>query len=222
MAGGTDGDQIFNEYTFISSRPVVSHCLIQGGTDAIQGVLGHKITKESIITASSAAAIFVDVTEGAENLRLKNGSPAIDAGDNDVIDGDDDSWSPDGDDVPYDLDGNERLFGDTVDLGPYEYGASKSPFARFTNIGNRGNDLRFSTPQTHTLKLYPNPARDIVNIVANQGFIYTILNASGVQVRMGSVQVGVNTLDIKALAVGVYLFVFQNEDTTEMHRVIIK
>ena len=75
---------------------------------------------------------------------------------------------------------------------------------------------------TDVVQLSPNPAADIVNIVANQGFTYTILNAAGVQVRLGAVQRGSNKVDVKALAAGVYLFIFQNEDTTETHRVYKK
>ena len=101
-AGGTNGDQIWNTHTSIRYKPVFSHCLIQGGEDAIQGVRFHKVTKASIITATSAAAIFVSVADGAEDLHLKDGSPAIDAGDNDVVDGADNSWSPDdSDDVAW-------------------------------------------------------------------------------------------------------------------------
>lgn len=45
------------------------------------------------------------------NLRLRPGSPAIDAGNDDHIDDIDNAT---------DLDGNPRKLGDAVDLGPYE------------------------------------------------------------------------------------------------------
>ena len=120
-AGSTDGDQIYNWNADASKNSIISHCLIQGGTGGIQGVANHKITTASIITAASAEAVFVSTS----NLRLKYGSPAIDQGDNNVIDGADNSWSTqDEDDVALDLDGNVRLLGTKVDLGPYEFGGS--------------------------------------------------------------------------------------------------
>ena len=109
-AGGADGDQIWNANTNASAKPVFSHCIIQGGNGGIQGVSSHKFTSASIINASSAAAVFVSVVDGAEDLRLKDGSPAIDVGDNNVASG-----------VAFDLDGNARLFGTKVDLGAYEF-----------------------------------------------------------------------------------------------------
>ena len=46
-----------------------------------------------------------------DNLHLRPGSPAIDAGNDDYIDDIDNAT---------DLDGNPRKLGDAVDLGPYE------------------------------------------------------------------------------------------------------
>ena len=298
-AGGTDGDQIYNAG---SGAFIVSHCLIQGGASAL-----YRSTRANPYYAAnilSADPLFVSTTAGAIDLRLRVGSPAIDVGDNDVIDGADGTWAPadaededgasgadgidDDGDIAADLNGNLRLVNNIVDLGPYEYAATPTKSTLANTIGkavsskkpegishidhshgaggggadvsalqdkitalegeiatlkagkedkghthtalhthpNTGIQPELSVAQRHThanaVQISPNPARDIVNIVANQGFIYTILNASGLQVRMGSVQMGVNTLDIKALATGMYLFVFQNEDTTEMHRVVVK
>lgn len=60
------------------------------------------------------------------------------------------------------------------------------------------------TALTH-LFVYPNPAKDYINInAASTGTIY-IYNATGVLVAQKALQVGLNKLDIKALSAGVYV-----------------
>ncbi|MCL1856770.1 MAG: hypothetical protein FWF84_03895, partial [Kiritimatiellaeota bacterium] len=67
--------------------------------------------------------LFVKAAGG--NFRLLPGSPCINTGDNDAAPG---SFDYDG----KDLDGNPRLFGDTVDMGAYE--CQDVPFIPVTNI----------------------------------------------------------------------------------------
>jgi uncharacterized repeat protein (TIGR01451 family)/CSLREA domain-containing protein len=58
-----------------------------------------------------------------DNLRLQASSPAIDAGDNAALPADTHDLDNDGDTsepIPVDLVGNERLYGDQVDLGAFE------------------------------------------------------------------------------------------------------
>ncbi len=111
---GTAASSFVNEGT---GNATFRYSLIQGcnpsgvwvatcGTDG-----GHNL--------ADADPLFVDVpnpsiaphTEG--NVRLLANSPAIDAGDNAVIV------------VTTDLDGNPRIMGTAVDLGPYEYSVSQ-------------------------------------------------------------------------------------------------
>ena len=66
--------------------------------------------------------MFVDAANG--NFRLAEGSPCIDAGDDPAIEGYD-----------TDLDGNARIFGAAVDLGPYEVNDGSAIETAETNGG---------------------------------------------------------------------------------------
>ncbi len=93
------GSQIHNRF----GTPSLSYTLVQGGCGG-SGFGG----SATICGAGNLDAdpLFV----GGGDLRLQAGSPAIDAGDNGAVAG-----------VTTDLDGNDRIFGGAVDMGPYEY-----------------------------------------------------------------------------------------------------
>ncbi|MCJ7728969.1 MAG: right-handed parallel beta-helix repeat-containing protein, partial [Sedimentisphaerales bacterium] len=110
---GNAGDQIHNE---MGSSPIVSYCDVQYGWSGTGNI--------------DADPLFVDadgpdnvVGTEDDNLRLKSGSPCIDAGDSNAVPGG----------VVTDLDGLPRFFDDTatadtgngtppiVDMGAYEY-----------------------------------------------------------------------------------------------------
>ncbi len=59
---------------------------------------------------TSSDPLFINAAAG--NFRLQSGSLSIDAGDN--------AWST----QSFDLDGNPRIFNNTIDIGAYEYGAT--------------------------------------------------------------------------------------------------
>ncbi|HEU5099561.1 MAG TPA: MBG domain-containing protein [Roseiflexaceae bacterium] len=112
---GNQGGQIYNYLA--GNAPDVRYSLIQGGY----------ITGTNILDADP---LFVDV-DGADNiagtadddLRLQAASPAIGAGSNAFIPSDltDDNNNNDvNESAPFDLDGNLRLNGSSVDLGAYE------------------------------------------------------------------------------------------------------
>jgi predicted outer membrane repeat protein len=98
------------------STPIIRYSLVQGchphgswlddcGADG-----GHNLADADplfVVTPDPAAAPTT-----AENLRLQAGSPAIDAGNNAYVAG-----------IATDLDGNPRITGPAVDLGPYESNA---------------------------------------------------------------------------------------------------
>lgn len=92
---------------FRDATPSYSHSLAEGlspGGDNLDG------------TDSNNNPLFItpvdpgDAPTPAGNLRLQAASPAIDAGNNDYVVG-----------VSTDLDGNPRIFNETVDLGAYEF-----------------------------------------------------------------------------------------------------
>ncbi len=101
--------QIYNS----SSYPVISYTLIQrsGGSSAWEISLGrdggHNLDADPLFREPIDPA---DAPTSAGNLRLRAGSPAIDAGDDRAASG------------PQDLDGATRIIGAGVDLGAYETG----------------------------------------------------------------------------------------------------
>ena len=99
------GDQIFSTS---ASTPTITYCDIQGsggsgaGWDASMGTdLGGNLDADPRFVSSAWVA----------NLRLTWGSPALDAGDSDLV--------PDG--VTTDLDGAPRIANGRVDMGAYEF-----------------------------------------------------------------------------------------------------
>ncbi|UCE50011.1 MAG: hypothetical protein JSW47_07600, partial [Phycisphaerales bacterium] len=111
--GSSESAQIQGE------RIVVNHCCIQGWTEKLGGTGNF-----------GADPTFVDINGpddiiGTEddNLRLKFGSPCINAGDNSAIPVDEFDLDDDGDTeelIPFDLDGQPRIINGTVDIGAYE------------------------------------------------------------------------------------------------------
>ena len=268
-ASDGDGDQIHH----VASRGdlLVRNCLVEGGESSL--------SRESIsggyyvFNLSSADPRFSDLREGSEDFSLQSNSPAINAGDNTYVAGGDGTWNPadadkdgilDDNDVAADLAGNERLAGDNVDLGAYEYAATPtastlanalpskalSVYRRLSNIPYEDDfklhthagyaltdhthadtgSSRFGTAQQQqqqhshqkSVVIKPNPAQDVVELSAKQAFTYTILNTAGMQVGTGSVQVGENSINVKALPRGMYLVVFQGEGYSETHRLVVK
>ncbi|GAB3354916.1 hypothetical protein GCM10027566_16710 [Arachidicoccus ginsenosidivorans] len=61
------------------------------------------------------------------------------------------------------------------------------------------------------LPLYPNPAKDYINISISQPTLVQIYNALGILVRTLQMQAGVNRLDIRSLPMGSYFVVAGGE-----------
>jgi hypothetical protein len=100
-SGGTSVNAQIENY---DSTPVISYTLVQNYAE-------WGIDYDGNLDADPLFVTPVDpnnapTTEG--NLRLQQGSPAIDAGDNSYVS------------VPTDLDGNGRILGTAVDMGAYE------------------------------------------------------------------------------------------------------
>ncbi|MTW21928.1 InlB B-repeat-containing protein, partial [Allochromatium palmeri] len=96
------GAQIFNDD---SAAPDISNTLIEGGCAAITGASCGAGNLET-------DPLFIDTAGG--DLRIEEGSPAIDAGNNTPI------TDPDPD-IALDLGHLSRIYNDLVDLGAYEY-----------------------------------------------------------------------------------------------------
>ena len=88
--------------------------------------------------------LFVDSDEG--DFRLRRNSPGVDEGNEDLIDEDD-----------TDLVGNPRIYGDTVDIGAYEYGLYLDiEDARLLEGDEENRRMRFDVTLSDSLDLAPN------------------------------------------------------------------
>ena len=144
---GLGGGFGFQSQNADGMRAVVSNCIawcntcrdvdygignanIRFGNAQTDGELPNRVTinvvcvPENTVSASAITSdpMFVDAANG--NFRLAEGSPCIDAGDDPAIEGYD-----------TDLDGNARIFGAAVDLGPYEVNDGSAIETSETNGG---------------------------------------------------------------------------------------
>src|SRR5690606_14333708 len=111
-SAGVSGAVMFNS----GATPTIAHSLVQGGLNG--GIVnvangsvtdgGGNINDDPLFMTPVNPA---DAPTTAGDLRLRPGSPAIDAGDNGVL--------PPG--LTTDLAGGPRIMGGTVDMGAYEY-----------------------------------------------------------------------------------------------------
>ncbi|MCL4835894.1 MAG: tandem-95 repeat protein, partial [Caldilineaceae bacterium] len=118
------GSQIENFEAVVA----VNHSLVQGGCTGLAGV-----TCDSNLVTSDP--LFVDAAGG--NLRLADGSPAINQGNSGVLPADVADLDRDGntsETLPNDRDNNSRAIGSAVDMGAYEW----KPNIRYVNINGVG------------------------------------------------------------------------------------
>jgi len=104
-----DGTQVSLQDSATPSGIRLSHCTLQGGLFGIEKAAGASVDWAAGNLENDP--LFVDPLNG--DYRLSPGSPCIDAGLSDAVTGE----------QSLDLDGNPRVFGDGVDMGPYEFGS---------------------------------------------------------------------------------------------------
>ena len=113
--------EIFFESSFFTPNRHVNSLVknIAGSTDVVNG--SNPVAVSPITAPASAAALFAStVSTNANYLRLLGSSVAVNAGNNDYIDGEDDTFVPADAVGLTDLAGNPRLAGSSVDAGAYE------------------------------------------------------------------------------------------------------
>ncbi|WP_338733533.1 T9SS type A sorting domain-containing protein [Mangrovimonas cancribranchiae] len=103
-----------------------------------------------------------------------------------------------------DLSGNTRFFNTTIDLGAYEYNSTL------------GVDAVSLT--TNSVKLYPNPATDIVNIKTNETIKYvTVFNINGQKVLEVANQSQIN---ISNLPTGMYFLSIKTNQSNQTIKIL--
>ena len=118
----TSDHQVYVINSRASHIVIIQHNLLAGGATAgirylTPGAAG--ITEANTVDASDPALVFASTDAAhADYLRLKDGSPAMDAGNNDYLN----NGTPDDtdDDIKTDATGEARIQSGTVDLGAYE------------------------------------------------------------------------------------------------------
>ncbi|WP_299099155.1 T9SS type A sorting domain-containing protein [uncultured Winogradskyella sp.] len=166
-----------------------------GGTEGV-ATLGFSIAESTIgatstNNTSSNNPLFVAATD----YTLQAASPAVDEGDNQYVT------------LSEDLLGNARIYGSAVDMGAYEFGSSLSIADVEVNITE--------------VKLYPNPASNIINIISNHVNIKSvgIYDVLGKQVLAKTNKKDINVSDLRS---GMYIVKIEFENNTSTSKRFIK
>ncbi len=141
---------------------------------------------------------FADAAGG--DFTLSGNSPALDAGDPNT---DLTLFPTDGDNSPIDLDGNARVFNNTIDMGAYEYSVLS------TGV--------FNNTALH-IAMYPNPVKDILHLETEENIesiiIYTIM---GQQLQTWKNE---NSIDVSTFTAGIYLVKVTTQNSSSVKQII--
>ena len=108
-------------------------------------------------------------------------------------------------------------------------GASNRLFRTSNNFGAETNGnfktnslLSVNDFTQETITLYPNPTNGIIHIENAEGFQVEVYNILGKVILSKSNIINQDKLDLSNLTAGVYYVKFQNENTTEVKKVVVK
>ncbi|MDO1501445.1 T9SS type A sorting domain-containing protein [Winogradskyella maritima] len=162
-------------------NPVITYNLSDAG---FSGYAGATVNNNTVINDSNTNPIFSDAANG--DFTLVNNSSAIDSGDANLLPST----------FTVDFAGNQRVFGANVDQGIYEFG---SPVLSIDDVDVFNKEI----------KLYPNPARSILNIRTNQPNAgIEIYSALGQKVIVSNQ----DTIDVSQLENGLYFAKIKSEN----------
>ena len=157
--GAASGHQVhvFNDHANVIVVNIQNNLIAGGTTGTGAGIIYEMassagITEASTVDASDAAVVFASTMASEANyLRLKENSPAINAGNNDYLN----NGTPDdtSDDVTTDLAGDARIQGGTADLGAYESDTKMAQTIDFmlAGTGTAGDKIALTATATSSL-----------------------------------------------------------------------
>ena len=192
LMGNTAADAASGHQVYVNAADEVNvqHNLITGGADSVgtdQGIVYgtvpgfSNITEAGTVDESDATVVFASTTIGEANyLRLRAGSPAVNAGNNTYI--------PSG--ITTDAAGNARIQDGTVDLGAYESVSSVDAGTVALGIEDAVDDL----------VLYPNPTSGKLHF-SEQVEEFLLYSSEG---RLLDAWKNVRSADLTALPSGMY------------------
>jgi len=152
------------------------------------------ISSGNLTAISNANPLFTNTT--TNDFTLQSSSPAIDAGDNNLI--------PAG--IVADLLQNDRIFNTTVDMGCYEYGSS--PVAAVNELTT---NLDFT--------LYPNPVNNTLNIALDTAISKVVIyNLQGQKVKESTTE----QVKVATLSQGIYLIKIEDKNGNTAMKKFIK
>jgi len=168
--------------------------------------------------ATTDLAKFVNAAGG--DYHLLSGSPAINTGMNTSAYG-----------VTTDMDGNARPSGGTFDIGAYEFTGTTAAAASMRTFGSAAALTdSLDAGISESLNVYPNPARDVVNINWSSSYTgsvtFSLLDATGRLMKMGNftkTQVSYyEQLSVQSLSPGVYILVFKMQNGRTLTQRVLK
>jgi len=205
-----DADQVYISYV---GDPTVHfyNCNIEGDTTDMYLDSGDK---DDIVYLNNIneTPVFANATSGAgsdyetspEDWMLEESAPCIDAGDITDLS----FWIP-----TYDYFGNDRVIGDAIDIGAHEFEADAGTGIADANISNESS-----------LKIYPNPASEIVYIEAsaNKYQIIEIIDITGKVLIYDYIMNEKEQINVSALHNGLYFVKVSNQSDSKVKRLVIE
>lgn len=136
------------------------------------------------------------------DFSLAAGSPGINAGDNTTYN------TLLGTNYNKDVAGNDRIMGNTIDIGAYE-------FLEVLSLNEVANKLN--------TKVYPNPTSDYIYIEGlKTPTTYEVYNSMGQKATQGSLDSSKNRIQLTYLSQGIYYIKINTEQGSIVHKVIKK
>jgi parallel beta-helix repeat protein/predicted outer membrane repeat protein len=208
IATGGEGDQVYMEELAVELNINFINCNIEGDSSSFYVNSGNTSfiaytnnIDESPVFADAASDAGSDYETTPEDWMLEDASPCIDAGDVTDIS----AWIPE-----KDYFGNNRVVGGVIDIGAHESDASTG--IAESKISNEGN-----------LKIYPNPASEIVYIEAssNKYQIIEIIDLTGKVLIYDYLMNEKEQINISGLQSGLYFVKVSNQFESKVKRLVV-